>query len=130
MSELPPPAPPEKKAKSFFHHAATISVWLIPVPFVIQFLAAPYFQSMERTPLGVIIRLGAAALIALSFCAEVGLGLIALCGIPKYGVKGILWKALVGVLLPMLLIAAAIPTVIHARELAGKTALQPARQQR
>lgn len=58
-------------------------------------------------------------------CIVVGLvaGVVAFFGIPKYGRKGLLWKALVGTLLPLGLFALAVPTflvaVAKSRELAA-----------
>ena len=44
-------------------------------------------------------------------------GIIALCGIPKHGRKTLLWKGLVGVIVPILLIALAIPAFLHVKKM-------------
>lgn len=43
-------------------------------------------------------------------------GGVALFGIPRYGRAGILWKALIGMLIFLLMIAATIPALLKARE--------------
>jgi len=124
MSNMPPLTPEGRASKSFFHHAATISACLIPVPFVIQSATASFFQSMEHDIISVCVRLFSASLVILSFGLEIILGIVALCGIPKHGTKGILVKALFGIGVPILLIVISIPAIIHARQLAEKEASQ------
>ena len=68
-----------------------------------------------------------AMIIGLAMLAGIVLGVIALFGIPKYGTKGILLKALFGVFVPVLLILLSIPLIMHAREMA--TRLQAEQQQ-
>ena len=53
--------------------------------------------------MGGVVIAGALMLLAVIF------GMIALCGIPRYGSKCLLWEGLVSVLVPVLLIAFAIP---------------------
>ncbi len=66
------------------------------------------------------IRLFFAGLIGLSMLAGVVLGIISFFGIPKYGTKGILIKALFGVLVPILLFLLSLPLVIRAHEQAER----------
>ncbi len=53
-----------------------------------------------------------------AFLLGLALGIAALCGIPKYGTKGILTKAIIGIAVPLLLILLAIPPILRAREIA------------
>jgi hypothetical protein len=52
-------------------------------------------------------------------------GVMALCGIRRYGKRKLLWKGLVGLLVPILLVAAAIPAFLTVR----RKAMERARQQ-
>ena len=45
-------------------------------------------------------------------------GIIGLCGIPKHGNKGTLWKSIVGIVIPLGLVLLAVPAVGHAMALA------------
>jgi len=111
-------------SNSFFHYAATLSVWLILPPFVIQFLTASIFQAMDRNLVEVVVRLVSAFLIMGSMLLGVISGIVALCGIPKYGYKGILIKALCGILVPILLILVSLPSAIRAAEIASRMRAQ------
>ena len=57
------------------------------------------------------------------FCA-VPAGVVALFGIPRYGRRELLWKGLVGILVPLVLFSAGIFVALllreHARELVEK----------
>lgn len=55
-------------------------------------------------------------------------GIVALCGIPKYGAKGILWPALTGICLWLLLALLAIPTFMLVQKKAEQ--IRAARTQR
>lgn len=46
-------------------------------------------------------------------------GILALFGIPKFGKKKLLWKGLVGILVPILFTAMMIPTILSLKQ-AGK----------
>ena len=119
------PAPlVEKPRKSFFHHAATVSVWMILPPFVIQFLMAGIYQAMERNALDVVLRLGSVVLIVGSFLLGIVAGIVALFGISKHGRNGILVKALFGILVPILLVLISLPTALRASEYAAKMRMQ------
>lgn len=54
-------------------------------------------------------------------------GVIALCGMTRYGTRGILWKALIGLLTYALLVYAALHTIHRINEITRKT---PASQSR
>jgi hypothetical protein len=56
-------------------------------------------------------------------------GIIALCAVPRYGYKKLLWPALTGILLWVLCFAVAVPTLLRARQVAHAkgTILQPAK---
>jgi hypothetical protein len=58
------------------------------------------------------------AVIGLGMLTGVILGIVSLFGIGQYGTKGILIKALFGILVPVLLVLLTIPTVMRAREIA------------
>lgn len=64
--------------------------------------------------------LGQAIVVGLIMLAGVVCGIAALCGIPKYGSKGLVWPALTGLLLWLGLSAIAVPNFLRAREMALK----------
>src|SRR4030095_1966842 len=45
-------------------------------------------------------------------------GIVAICAVPRYGRKGLLWPALTGILLWISLFIIAVPTLLRARQLA------------
>ena len=47
-------------------------------------------------------------------------GIIGLCGIPKYGKRGLLSKSIIGIAIPIILILLAIPVILNAIELSNK----------
>jgi len=49
--------------------------------------------------------------------AAIPFGVVALCGIPKFGKNQLLWKGLVGVLVPMVLLAMAIPAFLKVKQM-------------
>ncbi|HTH49445.1 MAG TPA: hypothetical protein VMB21_18150 [Candidatus Limnocylindria bacterium] len=108
-----PSALPESR-KTFFHRAATFSLWAPLIGILVNLLMIP--GRVAHPPQ---TRMDALASATLSgFVPVLGFlaGAVALCGIPKYGRAGILWKALTGMLIFLLLIAATIPALLKARE--------------
>jgi len=79
---------------------------------------------MQRDLVHIVVRLASAFLIMGSMGFGVVLGVIALCGIPKYGQKGILVKALFGILVPVLLILVSLPAAMKAAAIASKIKAQ------
>ena len=101
-----------RQKTSGFHKAANASVVCLAVPFVMNaLLCSLIFHELlvgRARYVAVISFLTIALYISAVVC-----GVIALCGIRKYGKKGLLWKGLVGVLLPICLVLAAIPMINH-----------------
>jgi hypothetical protein len=117
MASQLPPIPTTSSRNSFFHQAATASAWMPLVLLGVQFLVILPISSSIGDPfvrqlLG--IGMGCAMLLGLV------LGIVALCGIPKYGTKGLLVKTILGIAVPVLLILLAIPPILHARDLAHR----------
>lgn len=84
---------PTPRSTSVFHRAATFSVWALVGSFLLS--QVPFFRGNS----GGFIGLGIiSALICLSGVAA---GVVALFGLSRYGAKGILFKALCGILVPL-----------------------------
>jgi len=113
MNTDPSPIAPQQaqSAKSFFHYAATASVWLSLVPWVLGFLTEGIYERMDGTPIDVVIRL--LAVVFMLGCPFLGLvfGVIALGGITKYGRKGILVKSLAGIVITICWILVCVFTI-------------------
>lgn len=114
--DTPPPLPQDQR-KSFFQRAATTS------------LLAPLFALVVS---GVLTNTGASVsgriggiISGLILLIGVGLGIVALFGIRRHGARGILVKALCGILIPLVLTALALPAVLKARELALQMSAGP-----
>lgn len=106
----PPPIPDQPARRTFFHKAATASVLAIPLAILISLGQ----QGLDRND-----RAGSLAVAGLSVLILLGgviAGIVALCGIPRHGAKGILVKALVGAVIPIVLIGVAIPLALPAIE--------------
>src|SRR5579871_6681148 len=113
MSNLPPPLP--QRTDTLFHHAANACLVSLAVSIGLMVVVTGASMSqqsevssgqlriMEAIP-GVICVLGILS------------GIVALCGIPKYGRQGILGKALAGLIAYALLIGLAVPNLLAARE--------------
>lgn len=111
----PPPLPNHSPANSFFHKAATVSLFAVPLSIAVNMVSgagtAQFDPEMRRLVI-LVVGILAGVIMLLGLVA----GVVALCGIPKYGKKGILWKALVGTVLPLFLVVLAIPAVMGATE--------------
>ncbi len=110
--DTPPPTPPETaKRKSIFHLAATLSV-MTPVAFVLlNVLAALVARGMGgvRAQPWLLAEMAFETVIVLF---GVGTGVVALLGMPRHGRKGILGKALCGILLACVMWLLTVPGMI------------------
>lgn len=121
--DVPPITNPPPSTSSFYHRVANYAVLIFPVAFVINIFASMVVRAdPENISGGVRGLLNAiSGLLALTALPA---GIIALCGIPKYGRKKLLWKGLVGILLPLLFILLAVPAFLKVRERALERAQQ------
>ena len=115
---LPPPIPAEPRNSSF-HQAATASAF---APLIA--IALTVFSSAGRTNLDLQSQRPVALIVGIvsSILILIGLicGIVALFGIRRHGKKGILTKALCGIIIPLLLSALAVPNFMAARSQAIK----------
>ena len=87
-----------RPSDSLFHKAASFAVFALVSSFVLQFIYGKiWLRLSERAselaglvPLVVMI-------------SAIPAGFIALCGIPRYGKKKLLWKGLLGLIAPIVL---------------------------
>lgn len=87
----------KKGAWSFYHWAALGSLLALPVAVVIRVLAGTS-ASLESRLMAEKLALGFGGVLLLAGLAA---GVVALCGIPRYGRRHILWMAVVGILLTL-----------------------------
>ncbi len=98
-----PPAGSETSAPpTLFHRAGSYAIGAIVASFILQLVCA---QARLHLPPTAARWLG--LIPALVMVTAVPAGLIALCGIPSYGVRKLLWKGLVGLFVPVLLLVLA-----------------------
>jgi uncharacterized membrane protein len=97
--------------RSFFHRAADFAVFAIVFAFVVKFVSA-----QTPAPLGTWLSWTAESVGLLAIPA----GAIALLGLRKFGARGLLWKGLLGVLVPIILFLAGIVVAVQLREHARK----------
>jgi hypothetical protein len=125
MDAPPPPAPPLSQApapvSSFYHKAATYAV-CAPLGAILFNIFVSGFARSVDTPSGV--RTLVLLIPSLLFLSGIPAAIIALCGIPTYGRKSLLWKGLVGLLFPLLLVAAAIPAFLKVKHASEERARQ------
>jgi hypothetical protein len=88
----------EEKLDSLFHKAASFAIFAIVASFVLQFV---YGKIWLQLPPDAARLLGFVPSIAI--ISAIPAGVIALCGIPRYGRRKLLWKGLVGMILPIVL---------------------------
>ena|SRR6266481_1641961 len=120
MSNLTlPPRIPSETRSSIFHQAATASAF---APLIA--IALTVFSSAGRTNLDLQSQRPVALIVGIvsSILILIGLicGIVALFGIRRHGKKGILTKALCGIIIPLLLSALAVPNFMAARSQAIK----------
>lgn len=121
-SPTPPESPaalPEDTGPSFYHKAAKYAVVVLLVAFVVNLLG----QSSGYKEIGAITRV-ISIIGGLLFLSAIPAGVIALVGIRQHGCRYLLWRGLVGILVPTLLIALAVPAFLKVRSLAGAAQLQ------
>lgn len=122
-SPTPPPLPvPEDDGPSFYHKAAKYAVLVLVVGFVINLLSQVGSTTKDTPIVGLVI----STIGGLFFLSAIPAGIIALVGIRKHGCSYLLWRGLVGILVPSLLLAMAIPAFFKVRSLAGTVQLQSA----
>lgn len=109
-TEISSPLP---TSNSIFHKAASICVWSPLIAIIVTMIPQAPAHSREGA-LASAIAAGAVPV------AGIVAGLVALCGIRKYGKAGILWKSVVGLLIWVVLAGAAIPAFLAVREKARK----------
>ena len=116
MPEGPPTLPEPSSRRKFFQQAATASI-LAPLiaTLVNMALAGARGEMTEPSPAREFVRFLPALVCLIGMC----LGILALFGVKRYGRKGILIKAVLGILIPTALIAIAIPTALRAKTMAA-----------
>jgi hypothetical protein len=117
-SPLPPKIPSERR-NSIFHQAATASAFapLIAVGLtVLSSVGRTGLDPQSQRPFALIVAIVSSIIILIGLIC----GTVALFGIPRYGKKGILAKALSGIIIPLLLSALAVPNFLAARAQALK----------
>jgi hypothetical protein len=81
---------------SLYHKAGSFAIYAIIASFLLQFVFAKIWL---RLPDGVFVI--ARHIPAAVILSAIPAGLIALCGIPKYGMRKLLWKGAVGLVFPI-----------------------------
>lgn len=123
----PPPLPvidADGTAPSSFHHqAATYAVLALPACIILNIVLGSVVRSAADA-FSPTARLVLSAIPGLVMLTALPAGIIALCGIPKHGKKKLLWKGLVGVIVPILLLALAIPAFLAVKKMSEKKARQ------
>lgn len=99
--------------------AAKYAVVVLLAAFVINLLG----QTSTTKDTGAVTRF-ISLIGGLLFLSAIPAGIIALVGIRKHGCHYLLWRGLVGVLVPVLLLAMAVPAFLKVRSLAGAAQLQ------
>jgi uncharacterized membrane protein len=99
------------RPRSVFHRAASLALFAIVLAFLVKFVSA-----QTPAPVGVWLSWTAECMIFVAIPA----GAMALAGIPKYGWRGLLWRGLVGVFVPIILFVVGMLVTAHLRESAQK----------
>ncbi|PTY01975.1 hypothetical protein DB347_25220 [Opitutaceae bacterium EW11] len=89
---------PEEKLDSLFHKAGSFSIYAIVASFVLQFVYSRIWMRVSPDAARLLGLIPTVAMIS-----AIPAGVIALCGIPHYGRKKLLWKGLVGMICPIVL---------------------------
>jgi hypothetical protein len=113
-NRMEPPRIPTQEpvvVSSIYHGAATYGVIAVPASIALTIVAPaianPFLDA--GMPMGGRIVYGVPGIVLIS---AVPAGIAALCGIAKYGTKKLLWKGLVSVLVPLVLLLLALPLMI------------------
>jgi len=113
------PDPPPLSAP--IYKIANASLWCLVGSFAVNiFLGGAARAAMQQGMSGLYFAVTAAT--SLLFLLSIVFGAIALCGIPRYGKRRLLWKGLIGVFVPILLIIAAIPAFMKVRQMSEERA--------
>lgn len=111
----PPSVPPSLPVQtSLFHQAANFCIWS-PLIAIIVNIVTPKIPVHTQTD-----ALINAIIAAVLPVAGIIAGIVALFGLRSYGRKGILWKSIIGLLIWVLLVAAAFPVITMVRDKARK----------
>lgn len=86
-----------------YHMLANAAIVCLIASLIVNLFVGGAARMALHGGMGGVVIAGALMLLAVIF------GMIALCGIPRYGSKCLLWEGLVSVLIPVLLITFAIP---------------------
>lgn len=86
----------EEKTDTLFHRAASFAIYSIVTAILLQLVYSQIWLRLQTSA----IRL-AGFIPAIVIISAIPAGFIALCGIPRYGIRKLLWKGLVGVILPI-----------------------------
>lgn len=114
-TEPPPISAETPSPNSFFHKAASVGVWSLLGSFAVNItLSGPARVAAQEG--GRQFYYGVTLVTSLLMLTSVVGGPIALCGIPRYGKRKLLWKGLVAAVVPILLVLAAIPAFLKVRE--------------
>jgi hypothetical protein len=112
-----PPPLPTGQVKTIFHQAATASIFAPVLSIAINVLSSSGLNQLQgeaKLKMGMIVASFAGFIMILGLIC----GIIGLCGIPKHGTKGLLWKSVVGIIIPLGLVLLAVPAICHALALA------------
>ena len=114
----PPPLIPNKEKPSFYHQAANASAWApaIAIGATIAVNVGMQGQGFDQSTLrksALIVGIITSSIMLIGLIS----GIVALFGIPKHGRKGILVKALIGILSPLAcVILAILPGILRAHQ--------------
>jgi len=103
--------------KSLFQTLATASALAVPASFAVSFVLSTVNRAVPESSQGTAALLGS-ILGGVIMLGGVIAGIVALFGIPRHGREGILWKALFGILFPILLSLLALPALFAAKQIA------------
>lgn len=105
-----PSSPPAVSTSTFYHRAGNYAIVALAGSMFVNIAALSAGPAPARFRQIVALVVGAVMLSAIPA------GVIALLGVRKHGKKGLLWKGLVGVLVPLLLVALAVPAFLKVRD--------------
>jgi hypothetical protein len=107
---------------SVFHKFASAGIWCLVGSFAVNFFSGPAREALRQgvREFYLVVTIATALLQILSVLS----GVVALCGIRKYGKQQLLWKGLVGLLVPILLTLAAIPAYLKIKSVNEERARQ------
>lgn len=102
---------------SHFQTLATASAIAVPASFAFSFILSAVNRAVPESSQGIVGLLGS-IIGGVIMLGGVVAGIVALFGIPRHGREGILWKALIGILFPILLALLALPAIFAAKRIA------------